>query len=90
MASEVPSGHREVRDQLRRSVLSIPLNIAEGVGKVTVGDRKKFYAIARGSAMECAACVDVLRILIGGDMGRFDGADELLDEVVRMLSTMSR
>ena len=46
--------------QLDRASTSIPLNIAEGNGKFTATDRCKYFDIARGSALECAACLDVL------------------------------
>jgi four helix bundle protein len=49
-----------VRDQLDRASTSVPLNIAEGNGKFTAPDRCKFFDIARGSALECASCLDVL------------------------------
>lgn len=49
-----------VIDQLDRAVTSIPLNIAEGTGKYTPKDKCRYYDIARGSALECAACLDVL------------------------------
>jgi four helix bundle protein len=38
------------------------LNIAEGNGKATVADKCRFFDIAHGSALECAACLDVLQI----------------------------
>jgi four helix bundle protein len=50
-----------VVDQLDRASTSIPLNIAEGNGKFTGPDRCRFFDIARGSALECAAALDVLR-----------------------------
>jgi four helix bundle protein len=50
-----------VRDQLRRASLSCVLNIAEGAGQRSRPQKRRFYAIARGSAMECAAVLDVLR-----------------------------
>jgi four helix bundle protein len=50
-----------VVDQLDRASTSIPLNIAEGNGKFTGADRCRFFDIARGSALECAAALDVLR-----------------------------
>src|SRR5215468_5613231 len=48
------------KDQLDRASTSIPLNIAEGNGKFSSKDRARFFEIARGSALECAACLDVL------------------------------
>jgi four helix bundle protein len=49
-----------VHSQLDRASTSIPLNIAEGNGKYTAPDRCRFFDIARGSALECAACLDLL------------------------------
>ncbi|MGZ0709352.1 four helix bundle protein [Coraliomargarita sp. W4R53] len=48
-----------VHSQLDRASTSIPLNIAEGNGKFTSKDRCRFFDIARGSALECAAALDV-------------------------------
>src|SRR6476469_11124685 len=50
------------KDQLDRASTSIPLNIAEGNGKFSNADRARFLEIARGSALECAACIDVLAV----------------------------
>jgi len=52
--------HRPARDQWLRASQSIPLNIAEGNGKATGADRRRYFEIARGSALECAAIQDVL------------------------------
>ena len=49
-----------VYNQLDRAATSIALNIAEGNGKFTPADRCRFFDIARGSALESAACLDVL------------------------------
>ncbi|QQO57794.1 MAG: four helix bundle protein [Thiohalocapsa sp. PB-PSB1] len=44
----------------RRASQAIALNIAEGNGKATSGDRRRSFESARGSALECAAIEDVL------------------------------
>jgi four helix bundle protein len=48
------------RDQLDRASTSIVLNIAEGNGKRSHPDRCRYFDISRGSALESAACLDVL------------------------------
>jgi four helix bundle protein len=50
----------EIRDQLDRASTSIPLNIAEGNGKYAIKDRCRYFDTAHGSALECAAALDVL------------------------------
>ena len=48
------------KDQLDRASTRVPLNIAEGNGKFSMKDRARFLEMARGSALECAAALDVL------------------------------
>jgi four helix bundle protein len=76
------------KDQLDRASTSIPLNIAEGNGKFSSADRARFLEIARGSALECAACVDVLAVrkLIAAE--RIIPAKEQLVRIVNMLMGM--
>ncbi len=54
--------NRQARDQWLRAAQSIPLNIAEDNGKQSLKDKNRFFEIARGSALECAAIHDVLRV----------------------------
>jgi four helix bundle protein len=49
-----------VREQLDRASTAMPLNLAEGNGRFTKPDRCRFFDISRGSALECAAALDVL------------------------------
>ncbi len=51
---------RNITDQLSRAADSITLNIAEGNGKRPGPDRARFLEIARASAVECAAALDVI------------------------------
>ena len=57
---EVLPPRLSVRDQLDRASTSIVLNLAEGNGKRGRRDRCRYLDTARGSTVECAACLDVL------------------------------
>jgi four helix bundle protein len=75
-------------DQLDRASTSIPLNIAEGNGKYTAPDRCRFFDIARGSALECAACLDVL--VAKKRLARAEQGKEILVRIVSMLVGLIR
>jgi four helix bundle protein len=59
-ATLIPAEHRVLRDQLERASVSVVLNISEGAGRRSRKDKRRHYAIARGSAMECAAALDLV------------------------------
>jgi four helix bundle protein len=84
----VPRGHRDIRDQLTRAALSISANLAEGCGRRAPADKAHFYSIARGSAMECAAIVDVIRSLGLAPVGTCKDARWLLVRIVQMLTKL--
>src|SRR5438874_8334142 len=77
-----------VKDQLDRASTNIPLNIAEGNGKFSTADRARFLEIARGSALECAACLDVLVARKLSTLERTVPAKEQLVRIVNMLMGM--
>ena len=71
--------------QLRSASISILLNIAEGTGKMTRRDKKKFYYIARGSVYECASILEIIY-----DEGRitrktYRNLNESLEVISKML-----
>ena len=70
--------------------MSIPLNIAEAVGKTSEADRNNRYAIARGEAMECGAILNVVRLIEAVPDTELAAAKSLLIRVVGMLSKMCR
>jgi len=88
--TDLPSGNSALADQLRRAALSVPVNIAEGVGRLSLADRRRHYAIARGSAMECAAILDACRILQLANPEVIAEGRVILLRVVQMLSRMCR
>ena len=63
LASEIieglPRGRSHLSDQFSRASLSIVLNLAEGAGKHSKPDKRRYYLTARGSATESAALLDV-------------------------------
>lgn len=81
-------GSAAVRDQLDRATMSIVLNIAEGAGRRSAPDKRRHYEIARGSAMEVAAIVDVLRGTREKMDPQYDDARSLAVRVVQMLTKL--
>ena len=87
--AELPKGHAELADQLLRAAQSQPRNIAEGAGRRTRADQARFYAHARGPAMEAAAALDTMRVmkLVADD--KYQRGIDLLEGIVAMLTKMT-
>jgi four helix bundle protein len=79
--SPVP-GRAALADQLDRAAVSIALNITEGAGEFSKREKARFYRIARRSATECAAILDVVE-----QLGLIDDR-QVLQEVRRQLRTI--
>ena len=86
----LPRGRAYFCDQLGRAALSIVLNIAEGAGKVSAGDKRRYYLSARGSATEAAALYDALsRIGLLEEAVQL-GGKQMLMRIVSMLVKLAR
>jgi four helix bundle protein len=81
-------GLATLRDQLDRASVSIVLNVAEGAGRLSGPDKARFYAIARGSATECAAIVDLVLARGLAPASSCRHARSLLVRVVQMLTKL--
>jgi four helix bundle protein len=89
LGDNAPRGYGALGEQLRRASLSVSLNIAEGTGKPD-RDAQRFYSIARGSALECAAILDAFAALGFVDETQLTAPQALLERIVSMLTKMSR
>lgn len=76
------------RDQLERASLSIVLNIAEGYGRSAPADKARLYVIARGSAHECQALVEILTYRAIVPEAVCAAALALVARVIRMLERL--
>lgn len=63
LVDALPKGRSDLVDQLQRASASIALNIAEGSGEFTPKEKARFYRMAKRSATECVAILDLLQDL---------------------------
>ena len=86
----LPRGRSHLADPFTRASISIVLNLAEGAGKHSKPDKRRYYLTARGSATESAALLDVcVRLNLLDDRGHKAGK-EMLVRVVSMLIKLAQ
>ena len=85
----LPKGNAALADQLRRSSLSIPLNIAEGAGKMSLVDRRRYFSTARGSAFETYAILDACEVMALSEPALLGTGRALLEQIVAMLTVLT-
>src|SRR5688500_10384145 len=88
IACRLTGNNRHSRDQWLRAAQSIALNIAEGNGKHSLRDRSRFFDIARGSALECAAIHDILCVCNAIDVDQSRLGKSQLRRIVAMLTKL--
>jgi four helix bundle protein len=79
---------RELREQLDRASLPALLNPAEGNGRRQGRQRAKFFDDVRGSAIECAACLDASVAKGFASSDRVQAGKQMLIRVVAMLTKL--
>ena len=77
-------------DQLRRAVISVPSNIAEGSGRTSAKDQAHFFEMAFGSLMEVDCQVDIAHDLGYIAQHDIDIINEQISRVAALLSGMRR
>ena len=82
---EMPRGRASLADQLQRAAMSIPLNIAEGAGEYAPKEKARFYRMARRSATECAAILEVCTATRAFDPTLLESGRDQLLRIVAML-----
>ena len=75
-------------DQMRRAVVSIPSNIAEGTAKISPKEQYHFLEIAYGSLMELMCQTEIALDLCYIDQKQFDMVETIIGDIYRMLSSM--
>ena len=86
----LPRGRSHLADQFTRASLSIVLNLAEGAGKHSKPDKRRYYLTARGSATESAALLDVcVRLGLLDAVGHKTGKETVV-RIVSMLVKLAQ
>jgi len=90
LARRLPRTKGQLGDQLERATESIVLRIAEAAGcELKSADQRRHFRAARGSAMECAAILDICRIRGIGTAAQLADGRVLLVRLVKMLSRLA-
>ncbi|MBA4191010.1 MAG: four helix bundle protein [Planctomycetaceae bacterium] len=85
---KLPTGRHNLADQLERAATSVVLNIAEGAGEFSRAEKARFYRMAKRSATECAAALDICRVRKLIDERVLEVGREKLLRVIAMLIRM--
>ena len=82
----LPSGYGFLGDQMRRAASSVALNFSEGYGKSTPADQRRYFRIARGSAYEVGAALDVALAFGAIATEQHERGKDLCDHLAAMLT----
>jgi four helix bundle protein len=83
--SNFPAGSYYLVDQIKRAISSILLNQAEGNGRRSLKERRRFFDIAIGSATESAAIFDIIYSYGYINEKTFNEVKDKLEQVIRIL-----
>jgi four helix bundle protein len=75
-------------DQIRRAVISVPANIAEGMGRTSIKEQKHFLEISYGSLMEVQCHLDISTELGYISKEEYDAANVYVHRIANMLNKL--
>ncbi len=85
-----PRGLGYLVDQQRRAMASVVLNLAEGNARKSNVERRRFFEIARASAAEVSACIDLMsafgltsKVSVLSLKSRLDGISRMIWGLIR-------
>ena len=77
-------------DQIRRVVISIPSNIAEGMGRSSIKERIHFLEIANGSLTETICQLEIAQLLEYISNDELNSNEERLTEISRLINGLKK
>lgn len=88
MTAELPKEEQYgLTSQIRRAAVSIELNIAEGCGRGSDSDFKRFLYFSFGSACEVECCLLLMHDLNYLSLDNYTEIQNQLEEIKKMLSS---
>ena len=89
MLAEFPDAERfALCGQMRRAVVSVPSNLAEGMGRLSDKDQAHFLNMSYGSLMEVYAQADIAHDLKYIDDEMFNQLEEQVESIGKMIQSM--
>ena len=91
LINKFPANERyALADQLRRAVISIPSNIAEGMGRSSIKERIHFLEIANGSITEAMCQLEIAHLLAYISNEELETSEASMAELSRLLSGLKK
>jgi four helix bundle protein len=77
-------------DQLRRAAVSVPSNIAEGMGRIAIKERIHFIEISYGSIVEVLCQLDISQSLGYISEQELNDAEEIASRLTKVMSGLRK
>jgi len=90
LVKHLPNDERyAISDQMRRAVVSVPSNIAEGRGRGTNKEFVRYLLMSRGSLWELSTQLEICERLHYLDAEQTSGARQMITEVSKMINALA-